>query len=298
MPQTNPTREFTISDILGALSRHLKIAVGVPLVATTIAALYSLTLKPEYEARGNLEIGRVMEKPLEESVSVADRMQSRPFLADIAKELKLKKTSLELRKMANVGVIYRQPTNQDQPTRTITLIVTSSTAKEAEEIARAILEAVVAEHKPVYDSAWGEGDKYLAELEADLAKQKERVDRAREDFDALAKSGRLTQVDIAYLSDSIQTQENVILRLEDTRLDLRQQLYMNIFSEPTEITLMPTVPDQASGPHRIRIILIAFLISGVLGMVVAFFFDRAGNQGNTHDAGATGQEKKKNAGSR
>jgi uncharacterized protein involved in exopolysaccharide biosynthesis len=60
---SNDSPDFTVRDILRTLRRQWKIVVGVPLVVSVAAILFSLTLKNTYQAEGTLEVGRVMESP-------------------------------------------------------------------------------------------------------------------------------------------------------------------------------------------------------------------------------------------
>lgn len=267
-------RELTFADIVGTLARHYKIMVAVPLVATAVAAFFAYSMKPRYEARGNLEIGKILDKPIEEPLAAADRIESRPFLARIAKKLNLKKSTLQLADMVSVEVIYKQPEQRSDPMRMLPIRVASDDPVEARNIVEAIMEEIVRQHRPIYERNFKLNSDYLNNLRADIEKTRREIEDNRNKLAAIAASGAATQVEIAYLASYIEEKESYILHLKEEELKLSQQLYMDGYTTPTKIVLHPVIPDRPTGPHRLRFVVLAFGVSLVLAMVLAFFFER------------------------
>ncbi len=296
----NP-REFTVSDILVTFVHHYKIMVLIPVVVTAIAAGFVFSLKPEYEARGNLEVGRVLEKPLEEPVAVADRMRTRPFLAKAARKLGWKDTSLELRERITVDVIYRQPASQEEPTRSLAVTATANDPRKARDLVDAMLTTVVDEHRALFDQSFDANDRLAKDIQADMAQSRAEVDQGYAQLNQLTASGQASPLDVVYISSYLREKEDHVLRLQEIALEFQQMLYSGVFTKPTMITVAPEIPDAPSGPHRIRVVALAFGIAFIVAAVLAFFFERFGRNKKTDDgdAGAAREkDKKKPAGSR
>jgi len=288
MTENAHSREFTFSDIVYILGRHIKIMVLVPVVGTAVAGAIAFSLKPEYEARGYIEVGRVLEKPLEEPVAVADRMRSRAFLEGVKRELKCKETSLELSKRVKVDVVYRQPASQEEPTRAIAVTATATNAVLARDLVAAILTKVVKQHQKPYLESFGVNDEMLREMEKDMAQSRAEIDRGYADLGRLTTSGQASSLDVMYISSYLREKEDHVLRLQELTLEMREMLYAEVFTKPTTITVEPMVPDAPSGPHRIRIIIVAFAVSFIVAAVLAFF--RARFPGRDAAATATGEQ--------
>ena len=275
---SNDNPDFTVPDILRTLRRQWKIVVGVPLVVTVAAIVFSLTLKDTYRAEGTLEVGRMMEYPLEASPTVVDRMGSQSFLAGVGKKLGLKETPAALANMVDIESIFAE-TRDRSTTRGIKVAVHSENPEKSAKLARAIMEEAVAEHDKVYKASWDINYDYLRKLEVDIDKVEGEIDSGYEEISRLVSSGRIDQVEMSYLSSYVEEKESYILHLEETALLLRQKLLMEIYTAPTRITVNPITPLTPSGPHRTRTVLLAFGISFILGIIVAFFFDRFSDVG-------------------
>ena len=275
---SNDNPDFTVPDILRTLRRQWKIVVGVPLVVTVAAIVFSLTLKDTYRAEGTLEVGRMMEYPLEASPTVVDRMGSQSFLAGVGKKLGLKETPAALANMVDIESIFAE-TRDRSTTRGIKVAVHSENPEKSAKLARAIMEEAVAEHDKVYKASWDINYDYLRKLEVDIDKVEGEIDSGYEEISRLVSSGRIDQVEMSYLSSYVEEKESYILHLEETALLLRQKLLMEIYTAPTRITVNPITPLTPSGPHRTRTVLLAFGISFILGIIVAFFFDRFSDEG-------------------
>lgn len=289
---SNESPDFTVRDILRTLRRQWKIVVGVPLVVTVAAILFSLTLKNTYMAEGTIEVGRVMEYPLEAPPTVVDRMGSQSFLAGVGERLGLKDTPAGLANMVTVESIFTE-TRDRATTRGIKVTVRSENPEKSARLARAIMEETIAEHDKIYKSSWDINYDYLMKLDADIEKVEGEIEKGYADIARLVNSGRLDQVQMSYLASYVEEKESYILHLEETALVLRQKLLMEIYTNPTRIMVDPVVPLRPSGPHRTRMVLLAFGISFVLGIIVAFFFDRFSNEGGPVRARAPEPDEKK-----
>jgi uncharacterized protein involved in exopolysaccharide biosynthesis len=289
---SNDSPDFTVRDILRTLRRQWKIVVGVPLVVTVAAILFSLTLTNTYQAEGTLEVGRVMEYPLEAPPTVVDRMGSQSFLASVGKKLGLKDTPAGLASMVNVESIFTE-TRDRATTRGIKVTVRTENPDKSARLAHAIMAETIAEHDKIYKSSWDINYKYLMKLEADIEKVQGEIDKGYADIQRLVTSGRVDQVEMSYLASYVEEKESYILHLEESALLLRQKLLMEIYTNPTRIMVEPVVPLRPSGPHRTRMILLAFGISFILGIIVAFFFDRFSNEGRPVNARAPEPDEKK-----
>ena len=284
--------DFTVRDILRTLRRQWKIVIGVPLVVTVAAILFSLTLKDTYQAEGTLEVGRVMEYPIEAPPTVVDRMGSQSFLAGVGKRLGLTDTPAGLAHMVTVESIFTE-TRDRATTRGIKVTVRSENAEKSARLVQAIMEETVAEHDEVYQESWDLNYDYLMKLEADIEKIEGEIDKGYADIARLVGSGRINQVEMSYLASYVEEKESYILHLEETALLLRQKLLMGIYTHPTRIMAEPVVPLMPSGPRRMRMVLLAFGISFILGIIVAFFFDRFSGEGQPAKARAPEPDEKK-----
>jgi uncharacterized protein involved in exopolysaccharide biosynthesis len=284
--------DFTVRDILRTLRRQWKIVVGVPLVVTVAAILFSLTLKDRYRTEGTLEVGRVMEYPIEAPPTVVDRMGSQSFLAGVGKKMGLKDTPAGLAHMVTVESIFTE-TRDRATTRGIKVTVQSENAEKSARLAQAIMEETIAEHDEIYQASWDLNYDYLMKLETDIEKVEGEIEKGYADISRLVNSGRIDQVEMSYLSSYVEEKESYILHLEETALLLRQKLLMEIYTNPTRIMVEPVVPLTPSGPHRMRMVLLAFGISFVLGIIVSFFFDRFSGEGQPVRARAPEPNEKK-----
>jgi len=289
---TDDSPGFTVTDIVRTLRRQYKVVIGVPLVVTVAAVVFALTLKNTYRAEGTLEIGRVMEYPLEPPPTVVDWIASKPFLAKVAGKLGMKETPAQLQNMVEVESIFAE--SRDRPlTRGIKVVVQSDNAEKSAKFAKGILDAAVAEHETVYKRSMAVTGDYLKELEAGIADVRAQINRGQEEISRLTASGRVNQVELSYLASYVEEKESYILHLEEKEYDLRQKLYMEIYTNPTRITVEPVLPGSPSGPDRRRIILLAFAISFVLGVIIAFFFDRLSGEEREIRAPAEYEKKKR-----
>jgi capsular polysaccharide biosynthesis protein len=274
---TNGNQEFTISDIIRTLRRQYKVVVGVPLVVTVAAVIFAVTLKNTYKVEGTLEIGRVMEYPIEAPPTVVDRIWSKPFLAEVGRGLGMKESPAQLQNMVQVDSIYAE--SRDRPlTRGIKITVQSDDPEKSAKFAKGILDAAVAEHEKVYEESVAVSAGYLEELNERMAKISAQIDRGHDDITRLMATGRVNQVELSYLASYVEEKESYILHLEEVAYDLRDKLGKEIYTSPTRIKVEPIASGAPSGPNRRRIILLAFAISFVLGIIIAFFFDRASDQ--------------------
>ena len=92
----------------------------------------------------------------------------------------------------------------------------------------------------------------------------------------------------------MEEKESYAIHLEEEALQLRQQLFMETYSQPTRLTVEPITPRQPIGPHRIRIIIIAFLLSLALSVVIALAFDQGFGRRHEISAAPEPADKKKN----
>jgi capsular polysaccharide biosynthesis protein len=289
---TNGNQEFTISDIIRTLRRQYKIVIGVPLVVTVAAVVFSLTLKNTYKVEGTLEIGRVMEYPIEAPPTVVDRVWSKPFLAKVGSELGMKESPAQLQNMVQVESIFAE--SRDRPlTRGIKLTVQSDDPGKSARFAKGILDAAVTEHDKVYEDSVAVSAGYLEELDERMAEIRAQIDRGQEDITRLMATGRVSQVELSYLASYVEEKESYILHLEEVAYNLRDKLRKEIYTSPTRITVEPIPPGGPSGPDRRRIILLAFAVSFALGVIIAFFFDRPSGKGNEANTPAEDEKKKR-----
>jgi hypothetical protein len=93
-------------------------------------------------------------------------------------------------------------------------------------------------------------------------------------LDELVRTGRAGQVEIAYLATYVEDKESYILHLREKAWDLKQKLYMEIYTRPTRIAVIPTAPQYPTGPHRIRVVALAFFVSLLLTAVTIFVVER------------------------
>jgi capsular polysaccharide biosynthesis protein len=287
---TNGTQDFSISDIIRTIRRQWKVVVGVPLVVTVGAVVFSLTLRDTYQAEGTIEIGRVMEYPLEPPSTVLDRMSSKSFLADVGRELGYKDTAGALQNMVTIESIFSESRDR-APTRGVKIIVQTDDPVKSENLCRAVMYKEVAEHNLLYKASWEINYEYLQNVEEDIAKVEAQIDRGYEEIGRLASSGRVNQVEMSYLASYVEEKESYILHLAEVELDLKQGLLMGIYTHPTRVIVEPVVPVVPSGPHRLRLIVLAFVISFALGLIIAFFFDRLSAE--KVPAGSAGEDEKK-----
>jgi capsular polysaccharide biosynthesis protein len=289
---TNGNQEFTISDIIRTLRRQYKIVIGVPLVVTIAAVVFSLTLKNTYKVEGTLEIGRVMEYPLGAPPTVVDRIWSKPFLAKVGHDLGMTESPAQLQSMVQIESIFAE--SRDRPlTRGIKITVQSDDPAKSTKFAKGILNEAVAEHKKVYEESVAVSSGHLDELEARTAEVRAQIDRGQEDIARLMATGRVSQVELSYLASYVEEKESYVLHLEEAAYDLRDKLRKEIYTSPTRITVEPITPGGPSGPDRRRIIFLAFVVSFVLGVVIAFFFDRPSGKANEPSASAEDEKKKR-----
>ena len=289
---TNGNQEFTISDIIRTLRRQYKIVIGVPLVVTVAAVVFSLTLKNTYKVEGTLEIGRVMEYPIEGPPMVVDSVWSKPFLAKVGSELGMKESPAQLQNMVHVESIFAE--SRDRPlTRGIKVTVQSDDPGKSARFAKGILDAAVAEHEKVYEDSVAVSAGYLEELDERMAEIRAQIDRGHEDIARLMATGRVSQVELSYLASYVEEKESYVLHLEEVAYDLRNKLHKEIYTSPTRVTVEPIPPGGPSGPDRRRIILLAFAVSFALGVIIAFFFDRPSGKGNEASTPAEDEKKKR-----
>ncbi len=288
---TNGDQEFTISDIIRTLKRQYKVVIGVPLVVTVAAIIFAFTLKNVYRVEGTLEIGRVMEYPIEAPPTVVDRIGSKPFLAGVGRDLGMKESPAQLQGMVQVESIFAE--SRDRPlTRGIKITVTSNNPEKSARFAKGILDAAVADHKGVYEESVAVSDGYLKELQEKIAKIRLQIDQGHEDISRLMATGRVNQVELSYLASYVEEKESYVLHLDEVAYDLEDKLRKEIYTSPTRILVEPIPPGGPSGPNRQRIVLLAFVISFVMGVVIAFFFDR-GSGGERKERAPVVNEKKK-----
>jgi|GEM_PF-1758322 len=290
----NGKQDFTVSDIILTLRRQYKVAIGVPLVVTAAAVVFALTLKDTYEVDGSLEIGRVMEYPLEAPTTVVDRMSSKSFLGAVARKLGMKETPTELENMVEVESIFAE--SRDRPlTRAIKVTVQADSPQKGTNFVKGILEKALAEQNEIFKSSWQLNYDYLEELEKNISKVRTQIDEGRAEISRMAATGRVDQVQMSYLASYVEEKESYILHLEEAGLELRQKLLMGIYTHPTRITAEPVLPVEPSGPRRRLIVLLAFVISFALGVIIAFFFDRFPREEEAARAPVEGEKKKEPA---
>jgi hypothetical protein len=220
-------------------------------------------------------------------------MGSQSFLAGVGKKLGLKDTPAGLASMVNVESIFTE-TRDRATTRGIKVTVRTENPDKSARLAHAIMAETIAEHDKIYKSSWDINYKYLMKLEDDIEKIQGEIDKGYADIERLVNSGRVDQVQMSYLASYVEEKESYILHLEESALLLRQKLLMEIYTNPTRIMVEPVVPLRPSGPHRTRMVLLAFGISFILGIIVAFFFDRFSNDVRPANARAPepGEKKK------
>jgi len=287
---TNGSQEFTISDIIQTLRRQYKVVIGVPLVVTVAAVVFAVTLKNTYRVEATLEVGRVMEYPIEAPPTVIDRIWSKPFLAKVGRELGMKEPPAQLQNMVEIESIFAE--SRDRPlTRGIKITVQSDDPEKSAKFAKGILNEAVAEHEEVYEESVAVSAGYLKELDERMAEIRAQINRGHEGITRLMATGRVNQVELSYLASYVEEKESYVLHLEEIAYDLRNKLRKEIYTSPTRIKVEPIPPGTPSGPNRRRIILLAFAISFALGVIIAFFFDRP--SGKERDARAPAEDEKK-----
>jgi len=273
MATARNNNEISFSEVLGALGRQYRLVLVVTVAATAAAALFAFTRPDEYEVEGTLEVGRIMEIPLEAPTTVADRMASRSFLAAAADKVGWDLAPTELQEKVDVESVFAD--SRDRPlTRAIRIRVRGDDAGECAAFAKAMMAAVVDEHRRLYKKSWDVNYDYLQKIEGCLVSISEGIARGRADIERLTKSGVINQVQMSYLASYVEEKESYALHLEEQALELRQQLFMETYSQPTRVTVEPITPRQPSGPHRVRIVIISFLVSLVLSVIAAVAFDR------------------------
>jgi hypothetical protein len=219
-------------------------------------------------------------------------MSSLSFLAKVGRELGLKDTPAGLQGMVDVESIFSESRDR-APTRGVKITVRTDDPKKSAALVEAIMEAAVAEHDELYEASWQINYDYLKKTELDIARTKEQIELGYAEVARLTNSGRVNQVEMSYLASYVEEKESYVLHLEEVELDLRQKLLMGIYTHPTRIIVEPIVPTSPAGPHRVRIVLLALIVSFALGVIIAFFFDWMSGDRSANQRSVAGEDEKK-----
>lgn len=266
-------REFGMNDIFRVLRKNLKILIAIPVVVTIAAAIYAFTLKDVYEVEASMEVGRIVDVPLESPATVADRITSPSYLAYVGKKLGYAEKPSELAAMVQAEPLYTGGKDRVL-TRVIKVRAKAYDPKKAVNIVQFIIADSCRDHDQIFNKAYAINEaevkhyeKGIIDLEREIAEGKARIE-------ALTAAGAVSQVEIAYLASYVEDKESYILHLREEAFAIRQKLYIETFSRPTRIVVEPVMPRYPSGPHRIRLVGISFIVSWILAIMAVFVVDR------------------------
>lgn len=260
--QSYRQNEMGIRDIVKMLHEYKRIIIFLPIIFMigTVFAV-SIFVEPSYQALAKVEIGRVNDKLLEESVIVEERMSDRSFIADVIKnhrdlfdyEKNLASEEASLQKSLVVKKLKDAPN-----------ILTFSLLAKSPDAAKARADAVLGALKDLHVNLF---DGHLHVLNRQLEsinQQIEFINKSR--FSGRKSLAELNSYNAAVDALVMQDQIRLLGELEKKRLELliamepavtyNTRVLGNVWVSPTAVT--PNYP-------------MALMVSFFFGLFVAMF---------------------------
>ncbi len=150
MSNNSNSNEINLDNYLLAIWRAKWFIILITLVAAAVA-YYLVRRQPTlYKAEALIEIGRVWEKPLEDTYTTEEIVNSAGFAQELANKLAVKVKTINRAILAAAIVVG--PRNTRYP---ILLKVTTTTESEAEAVnlAQAVSDDIIARHEKLFDEA-------------------------------------------------------------------------------------------------------------------------------------------------
>lgn len=272
-------QDIELIDYLRVSWKRKWLIIGGALTSTIVVLIGTLYLPKTYEVSRTLMIGQVQKAPIETRELVVDRLTDRRLLATIGRELQLNNTPEEVAK--KVIVLERK----DNPH--VRLVVRESDPVLATRIADALVEKIMAIHKPVFDSKME--IVRAREAEAIVAVQTAKADlqRAKKNLENVVKGPQIDASAVFLFEGFIEERERNVEALRRHLAEIRLSL-LPPESQNTIVVAADTLPRWPIRPKVELNVVLGGILSLVIFALIAFFLEyleRAGERGAAHGKG-------------
>ena len=269
-------QEVGLIDYLRVIRKRYRLIVGGTLACMLAALVMSLLLPKVYETNLNLKIGQVWEKPIDDPYRVAAIINSEPFLDKVRQKIGLAETAYQMKrdKIVMAKVIEAARQSIDRPPILVEIVTEAHSPEKTVELAKAVAELFVQEHKPRFDEIMNEHHQYEKELE----NQTQIIQKETQALDATLKSQRtnpqVSAVAVILLQAQLEQKQSQLVGFIKELRDVKINNTSKARTENTRVIFPPVLPEV---PVSLRLSLNNIVIAGIMGLIVfimvAFFVE-------------------------
>ncbi len=251
--------------------RKVTIAVVTLLVAAAGAA-YALFFRPAtFTAEATLEIGRVAGVPLETAELVVSAWEPVPDLGAALAAAGVDRPEFLPSEPAREAVSLR-PVTPGRGETEAELVKLSSVREDPREAAAqvsALGSLIIVAHREKFDSLFAIRDGLRREMEEDLARLLEMIERLEEALGGMEDTGSEASLEYLLVDAAIESRLRALSEVRRQLGELRLSL-VRPETFPTGFLLTPAVSVRANPPRRLMVVLAAFGLGLTVAITIAF----------------------------
>ncbi len=262
-------REPELIDYIEVLRRHRKLVLVGTLASALATVVVILVWVIHYEARCDVDIGKVADEPLEDLYFAAGEITSPGFALPILAQVGLKNVRPErIPNYISADVLEAGLLPNRKP-----IMLHIRTSSRSPQDAARLLDLVVAElsrrHQATFDVALKLRRTYETELESRVASYEKDLERLRSSASKPSSGpGGATSSALLIQSDIGERQNRLLDFFRELR-DMQIENGSEIHTRPTRLVGKPTFPNRLSPP--VAILVLEFVGGSVAGFLIFAF---------------------------
>lgn len=257
--------EIDIGEHVNVIIKRKKLILSIFLAAMVIAVIVNLRMPKIYEITSTIQIGSVNE-PLIKNEDVKAIILNQNSLSSIINDLKLKIAVESLKKAIKIIDLA--------DTDLINIKVTYPEVDTALKINDAITNQFIAQGQIIYQERLAIINERLKELDAEIKNAEGDISRTQILISGLPNASSISQSDVSLriilLQNTLPNYENNLNAIRDRRSELKFSLAK---AKDFKIFDAPIKPKNPVGPNKKQNVIIAGILSLMLGVFLAFVLE-------------------------
>lgn len=289
--------EIDLRDYINVLMKRKKEIGAIFLIAVIVAAIISLLIPPTYEATNLVELGKIKERPIENTADIKTIFERKTVLKELGAKLNLP-SDLNVESVAKIFSIENATQNlPNSESKFLEIKGRSDTPEKAVEVSNVVANLLVERHNKIFTEAKKtfeseletiiknkeKTEKDIERIKADIARldtdiKKYEQEIAKRDNIQTEGQGRIAESYInllAAVKNQKESKNAQILELEQQLVSLNQSIQQKEYegayqTKPTKIEIAATPPETRIAPKRKQNVMIAGIIGLFIGVFYAF----------------------------
>jgi uncharacterized protein involved in exopolysaccharide biosynthesis len=255
--------EIDLKEYLKVIKKKWMFIIGIFLVTLIVSLVISSKLPKVYQASTLITIGRIRNQQLENIPAIIEILKQKPFLREIAQDLKMPFDEENLYRL-------KQRIRIEETAGLLEITGKGRKPEMAVELVNSVTKILLERHRRLLSSGKQILEDYIQSYTTELKNLKNEIENLKEKIKQLEKSG--SEADALIAQGYMERLENTLSRYENLERDLKEKRMEGSYgTEDTKISATALLPEKPVSLKKRQIILIAGILGIFLGIMFAFF---------------------------